>query len=729
MDKNTLRRKNDFIKKSKVVYSNNDYSNIEYTNAKEIVKNIYCMIHKCYFDVKIASNHYNKEHNCELCLGKEIDNDEVDKNFKNMFIKRATELYPNNDYSNIKYYGSKKKVENIICKFHGSFNIRASCHINDHQNCKNCPSYKYKTNEEINRTIVYLNNTNILNKDKIIKDNNLTFKHMNKCEECNNIGYTNYGTVNDINPTICNKCSVKYPTYINILTKKCIISDCRLQSVSGDKDEKIRIMCLKHGNLFGFKNIQDLKIEDENKKIIEDATQNDVITDETILKKKSGTCKHSDCMSRAMYNELGVKGVLYCSSHAKEYLKNPTHSSKNPSMKCVEKGCNEWANYSLDRNKKSKVQYCYNHRKEHYYNIFLDQCMLCNTSCCFGVIENGKYKNLWCNSCSIKLKRENPELEIITKPSANKNKKCSIKDCNGTGTYINENGERLCIKHCDKDLCKKDKDELKRECNTENCTNRSSIKTKDGKQYCKSCSKNLTCDEIEEKNSIYVDRSYYETDNKDNLLKIALYEKTIEQINNKYRCIYNGCTTIPSYCYKDDKMPQYCKLHAKSGMEISSRCTLCKSCNQIYTRDKKCFRCTNPNTKIREKEKMVVNELRKVYPNLTNNKEIIGGTSKYRPDIFISLEKYNIIIEIDEFQHKEYDDEIYRLEELSNDFNDNKYQLIIRFNPDKYDNIDNSILEDEEEFKNRIQILLESINILVSKNESNIVYLFYDKYN
>ena len=112
----------------------------------------------------------------------------------------------------------------------------------------------------------------------------------------------------------------------------------------------------------------------------------------------------------------------------------------------------------------------------------------------------------------------------------------------------------------------------------------------------------------------------------------------------------------------------------------------------------------------------------------TNNKEIIGGSSKYRPDIFISLDNHNIIVEIDENQHSKYENELSRLEDLSNDLNDDKYQIFIRFNPDKYDQKNKSILDDENEFKERMQILLESIEILTSENETRVVYLFYDKF-
>lgn len=732
MDKNANRRKNDFIKNCRIIFKDNEYeySDIEFTYASQIVKNIHCNKHNVYFDVDKASNHYNKKIGCNSCNNMIIVKNEPKQkiDYKKNFIEKIQKIFPDNDYSEIIYTNSNKLVKNIICKKHGSFDICGDNHLNQLQNCNKCPYISHKSGEKLKSIIVYLNDTKIFNDiNYVLKDNKLSFKHHNKCIYCNSINYTIFGSTNLVNPNVCIDCKNKDEKYINLITKKCIITDCKHESTSGDINEKVRIMCVAHGNLFGYKNLQKLKIEEINNKIIEDANENKISTDKIILFKSSKKCKYGVCGRDAAYNDKGKKGVLYCSTH-NYLLKDPVHQKQNPRIKCVQNGCTEWANYALERNKKAKEQYCYNHRKENYYNIFKDHCMLCNTSCCFGIIKDGKYKNLWCNICSIKLKEQNPDLQIITKPSCNRNKKCSIQNCTGTGSYINENDERVCINHYDENTCKKDNNELKRECVIEDCTNRGVIETKNGDKYCISCSKSIDQDEIKVKNKKNNVKTFHETDNIENLLKVALYEKTIEQLNNRYRCVVNGCTTIPSYRYEDDRMPQYCKLHAKYDMIITSRTTLCKSCKEIYTHDEKCFRCMNPNTQIRKKESMIVGELKKIYPNLTNNKEIIGGSSKYRPDIFISLDNHNIIIEIDENQHSKYENELSRLEDLSNDLNDDKYQIFIRFNPDKYDKKNKSILDDENEFKERMQILLESIEILTSENETRVVYLFYDKF-
>lgn len=64
-------------------------------------------------------------------------------------------------------------------------------------------------------------------------------------------------------------------------------------------------------------------------------------------------------------------------------------------------------------------------------------------------------------------------------------------------------------------------------------------------------------------------------------------------------------------------------------------------------------------------------------------KQIAGGSTKRRPDVFIQLETHCIIIEIDERQHRSYSDDSARVTDLINDLNGCKL-ILIRFNPDGY---------------------------------------------
>ena len=86
------------------------------------------------------------------------------------------------------------------------------------------------------------------------------------------------------------------------------------------------------------------------------------------------------------------------------------------------------------------------------------------------------------------------------------------------------------------------------------------------------------------------------------------------------------------------------------------------------------------------KEYAVLDFIRENYSEHTwvNNKKVEGGFSKMRPDILLKLHTHNIIIEIDENQHRNYDNcEIKRMNLLFEDL-EYKHTVFIRFNPDDY---------------------------------------------
>ena len=92
------------------------------------------------------------------------------------------------------------------------------------------------------------------------------------------------------------------------------------------------------------------------------------------------------------------------------------------------------------------------------------------------------------------------------------------------------------------------------------------------------------------------------------------------------------------------------------------------------------------------KEYAVLEFIRETYPEHTwiNDKIIDGGCSKKRPDIFLDLLTHSIIIEIDENQHRSYDNcEIKRINLLFEDLGD-RHIVFIRFNPDDYLDKDNN---------------------------------------
>jgi hypothetical protein len=155
--------------------------------------------------------------------------------------------------------------------------------------------------------------------------------------------------------------------------------------------------------------------------------------------------------------------------------------------------------------------------------------------------------------------------------------------------------------------------------------------------------------------------------------------------------------TSATYGVEGDKNPSRCKTHKDSEMiDIIHTSCITRMCNTRVT-DKYqgyCMRCyiyQFPEAEVskvyRIKEKHVTDFVAKSFPeiSMTLNKQIDGGCSKRRPDIFIDRLTHCVIVEIDEEQHKNYDTtcETARLNELYTDLGDRPL-ILIRFNPDAY---------------------------------------------
>ena len=122
---------------------------------------------------------------------------------------------------------------------------------------------------------------------------------------------------------------------------------------------------------------------------------------------------------------------------------------------------------------------------------------------------------------------------------------------------------------------------------------------------------------------------------------------------------------------------------------------LCETCNSTTMNSKykpNCARChfyLNPDDpRIRNyktKEQAYMSALLEKFPQFKLDKTIDGGCSKRRPDGFLDLLTHVIIVEIDENEHKSYDDTCNnrRTMELSQDV-DHRPIVFIRLNPDGY---------------------------------------------
>lgn len=137
----------------------------------------------------------------------------------------------------------------------------------------------------------------------------------------------------------------------------------------------------------------------------------------------------------------------------------------------------------------------------------------------------------------------------------------------------------------------------------------------------------------------------------------------------------------------------------------------CIKCNNFHTRQYSdlCCMC-DPTARTKVQELAVVNYLRSLeqYKDFKYDTIIVQNTNmygKYRPDICYELEKYNIIVEVDENAHSDYYGEKDRMINITAGCG--KFCVFIRYNPDKiyYRNSDCHVEE-----KTRLKLLTERID-------------------
>ena len=148
----------------------------------------------------------------------------------------------------------------------------------------------------------------------------------------------------------------------------------------------------------------------------------------------------------------------------------------------------------------------------------------------------------------------------------------------------------------------------------------------------------------------------------------------------------------PIYCAVcASKRPSEALCDVKSKRCSTPHCNTLTS-NKAYLGH--CYRCyinTYPDNQIvrnhKTKERAVADFVRESYPNytITFDQRIADGCSRRRPDIFVDMGAYAIVVETDENAHNGYDCscENKRLMELFVDAGSRPI-VMVRFNPDQY---------------------------------------------
>lgn len=94
---------------------------------------------------------------------------------------------------------------------------------------------------------------------------------------------------------------------------------------------------------------------------------------------------------------------------------------------------------------------------------------------------------------------------------------------------------------------------------------------------------------------------------------------------------------------------------------------------------------TPPPPKIKRKQDLIEEEIRKIFPDLNWISDRPFGKSRHRPDLLLDLPSHYLIIEIDEMGHRDYTEKAeIRRNRLLREQAKGKPIYMIRFNPDEF---------------------------------------------
>lgn len=409
--------------------------------------------------------------------------------------------------------------------------------------------------------------------------------------------------------------------------------------------------------------------------------------------------KHKKCLEcdkLPYFNYINEKTGLYCSEHAKENMINIK------SKVCEFSGCTTLASFGIDKTPK----FCSVHKQDNMYHVS-HRCkeINCNKYPIFNFVN--KKTGIYCSD------HKKPDMIDVT------HKRC--EKCTKAATFNFIGGlPKFCGEHKETDMI----DVISKKCEFINCD------VKPVYNY------------PNEKNGLYCNVHKLE-----NMVDVK-----------SPRCSFKDCYKRPLYNKIGEKKGLFCLEHKESSM-INVDTKKCKSdlCDTYVGFVKKydgyCVNCyihLYPDNKISKnfkiKERYIADYIREEFKEINwyFDKKVEDGCSKRRPDIMCDLGKHILIIEVDEFQHKKYEEicENKRYMEISKDF-DHRPIIFIRFNPDKYIKDNNTInscwKEDKKghliiskvkEWNERLESLKMNINIWIEKSTEKtleIINLFFDQ--
>lgn len=459
-------------------------------------------------------------------------------------------------------------------------------------------------------------------------------------------------------------------------------------------------------------------------------------------------------------------------------------------MKKMCQECNNTrANYGYDGN---KYIWCSGCAKNNYLrmNIDIDRqcnilklCIECNKS--VASVGYDDKKRIWCVECA---SFQYQELNIDISRRYDSHKKCSECD-NARANYGYDGNKYIWCSTCSIKKYQELNIGVSRQCDSQSKCNRCKKSQPmygyDGNKYiwCSPCAEisymELNIDISRQCNATNKCRQCNSTiamygydDNKRiwcspcaNIFYTKLNIHVSRRCNAQPTCVV--CNNYTASFGYDNKKRLWCSKCAslkyrELNIDVNRQCNSqykCKTplCDTSVTKKYKgyCFRCfiyLFPNEPVsrnyKTKETAVADFLKSNFPDITMtfDKKIEDGCSKRRPDCFIDMSNYTIVVEVDENQHVYYDClcENKRTMQLFQDTGDRPLYLI-RFNPDDYLDENNTNTTScwgtdkrglcvvkktkQNEWQSRLAVLKECLTSCINTpptKEVDVIHLFYD---
>ena len=441
----------------------------------------------------------------------------------------------------------------------------------------------------------------------------------------------------------------------------------------------------------------------------------------------SNHCLRENCTTQPNYGVTGSRNAEYCKTHAPSGYTNVIHKQ------CIYENCTTRPNYGVTGSRKS--EYCKSHAPHGYSDVANKQCLRenCISRPSYGVTGS-----------------RNAEYCKFHSPPGYTNvndKQCLQENCTTLPTYgvTGSKKREYCKSHAPPGYS----DVANKQCIHENCISRPSygVTGSRKREYCKSHAPPGYSD-VANKQCIHENcikhPSYGITESKKSEYCQSHAPLGYSDVTHR-QCIHENCTTRPFY-NRPGYSPEYCAKHKKVNMvpfplkygkDDMKECTYCLA--EIHYYDDFCPSCKQYNilgqtvkTRIKELEIKVLLEANFDSDIFDHDKTVTGGCSRKRPDFLLTADWGNIVLEVDEFQHKRKTYpcacEISRMKEIYFDCGV-KNLLFIRYNPDTYKTITGAKPMIK---KNRQDLLVKIIHDQLKKKKIRnlgVMYLFYDHFS